>query len=207
MSCGSRCTTPNDCIWAGDCTNCVGNKCVECSNDGDCAHKSGTCCINGVCRSCPPPPPPASPPPPGCSTNDDCSPPTGICSNGTCVTCAASTDCTDTDLPFCVSGSCVQCQVDSDCGSGYECAQGTCVSVDGGQPPPPNGSPPGPILSNWEWLVSKVGEGGAFAIVIIGSIVVIVILFLLLRWIISLFRKKPTPTAPVVYAVPESSAK
>lgn len=127
----SECATSADCPTAQPICDVARGECRQCLVDADCP--AGYLCDDHDCK-------------PGCKTNADCggdrptcNTDTGACvgcitpndcgalapicrTDGTCVQCLQSSDCTSPGLSRCNGeGACVQCLTDVDCGAGFKC--------------------------------------------------------------------------------------
>ncbi len=121
-SCKSQCSTDADCFGA----KCTSGKCVQCTDNAQCAGISGTTCVNNSCQG-------------PCTTDSDC-PSFNRCTSGACVESGCLTDrecvaATKNVEATCVADKCVvPCQTDLECGnpksySFHSCINSQCVYV------------------------------------------------------------------------------
>jgi hypothetical protein len=115
--------TANDIPQGSTCSDglvCRGNQCIAevCTTTAECDPAAPYCAAGGLCSAT-------------CSDSSQC-PGFGqdasdkTCSNGSCVQCAASTDCPP-QQPVCDSNACRACVLDSECASNACSADGSCV--------------------------------------------------------------------------------
>ena len=133
-ACGTRknpalcCTDEANCTSLGIpdtqiCTDglvCRGNQCIAevCSTPNDCDAAVPFCSTAGLCAAT-------------CEDSSQCPGFGGdvadaFCSNGACVQCLASPDCSATS-PVCQTGACRSCAADDECTSGVCGDDGACV--------------------------------------------------------------------------------
>ena len=138
---GGSCATKADCMTLLNAPNCVAMKCVFCGSDTDCpmgkhcdptgAMGLGVCnecikdsdcltgntCVNNKCA-------------PGCASDANCGNMQKCLlsgSQGTCVTCITSANCTMGQSCEPNSHTCVECLQNTDCAAGNICHQNKCV--------------------------------------------------------------------------------
>ncbi len=107
------------CTSAAQCNGqlCTSGHCVACTGNAQCG--VGKVCVSGRCQT-------------GCTTNSNCTPPTGTCNTAlhVCVGCLTNSQCSGA-TPICTSGTCTACTSSTQCSNGLLCISGSCVAFSG----------------------------------------------------------------------------
>ena len=146
---GPTVDAPGTCSTDKDCSAqnplCLGNQCVKCTSDSDCAARSGTpacatasglcvvCTANRYCKGAAGTCDTTTNQCVGCVTRSDCSGACQTCSNGVCTTVRNQPDpdlCPGTcdSTGACKAKQGQTCQTAADCAGGLPCADGYCCN-------------------------------------------------------------------------------